>query len=57
MLHAAHGKHGAYGAGDGFCIEPQFMPNAVNLKGFEVPVLENGEAANHYIAYKFTRRA
>ncbi len=57
MLHAAHGKHGAYGAGDGFCLEPQFMPNAVNLKGFEVPVLENGEAANHYIAYKFTRRA
>lgn len=36
-----------------FALEPQFVPNAVNMQGFEVPVLEAGQEKSHYIRYKF----
>lgn len=48
------GKSGDYGAFGGFCLEPQFVPNAVNLQGFAVPVLKAGTPAGHYISYKIT---
>ena len=38
-------KHGA------FCIEPQFVPNAVNKPIYDSPIIKKGEEVTHYIAY------
>lgn len=48
-----NGKHGKYRNCQGFCLEPQYCPNAVNLSGFEKPVLRKGEIKRHYIKYVF----
>lgn len=51
------GKPAAYngrGGGCGFCLEPQFFPNAVNVEGFETPILKQGEIKTHYIKLNFT---
>ena len=40
----------------GFCLEPQFCPDGVNLSGFEKPVLKSCEVKKHYIHYKFSYR-
>ena len=37
----------------GFALEPQFVPNAVNMQGFDVPLLRAGEKKTHYIKYVF----
>lgn len=47
------GKTGNYKRWSGFCIEPQFCPNAINLSGFAKPVLKAGQTVSHYIEYKF----
>ena len=39
--------------GYGFCLEPQYFPNAINQAGFEKPVLKAGEEAKHFIKYSF----
>ena len=39
--------------GYGFCLEPQFFPNAVNEKGFETPFLKAGEEAVYTVRYQF----
>ena len=42
-----------YGKHTGFCLEPQYFPDAVNTEGFETPLIRAGETKKHYIRYKF----
>lgn len=49
------GKSGTYRKHQGFCLEPQYCPNAVNLSGFEKPVLNKGETGSHYIRYRLCK--
>lgn len=46
-------KSGHYGQWTGFCLEPQYMPNAVNMPNVDSPVIRAGEHKTHYIEYKF----
>lgn len=41
------------GGGCGFCLEPQFYPNAVNVKDFETPKLFAGQEKTYSITYRF----
>ena len=53
-LTECRGKNGAkYSTWQGFCLEPQFCPNAINMTGFDKPVLKAGETSSHYIRYTF----
>lgn len=53
-LGECRGKNGAkYSTWQGFCLEPQFCPNAINMTGFDKPVLEAGETRSHYVRYEF----
>ena len=36
-----------------FCLEPQFIPNGINMEGVEKAILKPGEAYSHYIKYSF----
>lgn len=47
------GKTRIYDKWAGFCLEPQFCPNAINMNGFENPILKAGENKSYYITYKF----
>lgn len=48
------GKNGhIYTKRDGFCLETQAEPNAVNEEAFHSPVLEKGETYSSYTAYRF----
>ena len=47
------GKNGVYSKHAGFCLEPQFCPNAINMQGFGKPILIVNKIAKHYIRYKF----
>ncbi len=38
-----------------FCLEPQFCPNAINLRDFAKPVINAGERVRHYIKYAFSK--
>lgn len=49
-----NGSGGELTPRDGFCLEPQFCPNSVNIAAFESPVLEAGETKVHYIHYVFS---
>lgn len=49
QLGGAKGKTRAYDKWAGFCLEPQYCPNAVNMTGFEKPVLKENEVKSHYI--------
>ncbi|MDE7083145.1 MAG: galactose mutarotase [Clostridia bacterium] len=42
------------GGGCGFCLEPQFYPNAINVDGFESPVINKDENKKHYIKFIFS---
>ena len=48
------GKTGEYHPREGFCLEPQYIPNAVNLPQFAFPLLKANEKKTHYIRYQFT---
>ena len=37
----------------GFCLEPQYFPNAVNVAQFDSPVIKPNEKKQHYIKYVF----
>lgn len=37
-------KYGNYQAG--FCLEPQYCPNAINMQGFDKPVLRKVKSKN-----------
>lgn len=56
MLGSCAGKTRDYSAWSGFCLEPQFCPNAINMDGFEKPVLKKGEPKRHYIKLAFEQR-
>lgn len=48
------GKGGAaYRGYCGFCMETQFVPNAVNCRGFRSPVFRKGEAYDSTTIYEF----
>ncbi len=47
------GKTRKYEKRDAFCLEPQYIPNAVNIPHFETPLLKKGERKTHYIRYQF----
>lgn len=48
------GKNGhLYDKRDGFCLETQVEPNAVNVENFHSPVLEEGEQYDSVTAYRF----
>lgn len=49
------GKGGAeYGIRHAFCMETQFIPNAVHCPGFEAPVLKAGNVYDRETIYRFT---
>lgn len=53
-LGGCKGKHDArYGKWAGFCLEPQYAPDAVNHDEFQKPLLEKGKIKKHCIEYKF----
>lgn len=52
-LKTCRGKTRVYGHWSGFCLEPQYCPNAVNMNGFDKPLLKAGESKSHYIRYDF----
>lgn len=50
-----HGKNGhVYDKRDGFCLETQTEPNAVNEEAFHSPILEKGELYRSETSYKFS---
>lgn len=51
-LKLTNGKTRTYDKHSGFCLEPQFMPNAINMDVTK-PILKANEIANYYIKYKF----
>ena len=53
QLNGVKGKSGIYNRYAGFCLEPQFCPNAINMQGFDKPILKAGEIKKHYIKYSF----
>jgi aldose 1-epimerase len=51
------GKNGhRYGKREGFCLETQVEPNAVNVEGFHSPVIEAGEKYASFTSYRFYRK-
>ncbi|MCH5162584.1 MAG: galactose mutarotase [Clostridiales bacterium] len=53
-LRGADGKTVKNGKWAGFCLEPQYCPNAINMEGFDKPILKKGEKKVHYIRYEFS---
>lgn len=47
------GKTHNYSQWAGFCLEPQYCPNAINMSGYEQPILNKGDIQKHYIKYEF----
>lgn len=52
-INPCKGKTINYEQWAGFCLEPQFCPNAINANGFEKPILEQGKERTHCIRYEF----
>ena len=55
QLNGVKGKSGIYNRYAGFCLEPQFCPNAINMQGFDKPILKAGEIKKHYIKFAFQK--
>lgn len=53
QLNEVKGKSGVYNQYAGFCLEPQFCPNAINMQDFEKPILKAGEIKKYHIKYSF----
>ena len=47
------GKSGEYAPKHGFCLEPQYFPNAINCQNFASPIIHKGEKKNCFIRYEF----
>ena len=48
------GKNGhVYRKRDGFCLETQVEPNAVNEEDFHSPIVEAGESYSSVTGYRF----
>ena len=54
QLNNVKGKSGTYNRYAGFCLEPQYCPNAINMDGFENPYLKAYEIKNHFILYNIS---
>ena len=52
-LHSVNGKSGKYDKWSGFCLEPQYCPNAINLDGFDKPIIRKNEKKSYFIQYRF----
>ena len=52
-LNGCSGKTIDYNKWAGFCLEPQYCPNAINMDNFEKPVLRKDEVKKHYIKFEF----
>lgn len=52
-LKPCKGKTRNYNQWAGFCLEPQYCPNAINMRGFEKPILKKNEVKRHYIKLAF----
>ena len=53
------GKSGYYNRNYGFCLETQFIPNAVNCPAYAAlgnPILERNQIYHYTTAYKFIIR-
>jgi aldose 1-epimerase len=48
------GRGGAFRQSDGFALEAQGLPNAINEPGFPSPILRPGETYRESIGYRFT---
>ena len=49
-----HCKFGVtYKGFGGFCLETQYFPNAMNVEGFEKPILKAGDVYESTTVYKF----
>ena len=49
-----NGKEGVvYEERTGFCLEPQYTPNAMNMEGFEKPLVKAGETYHFETVYRF----
>lgn len=56
FLDGVDGKNGhVYRHRSAFCLEPQYYPNAVNVKSFPSPILEQGVKSVHRIVYTLRR--
>ena len=55
QLNNVKGKSGIYNRYAGFCLEPQFCPNAINMQGFNKPTLKAGQIKKHYIKFAFQK--
>lgn len=54
FITAQTGKGGAsYGRRQGFCLEAQYYPNAVNQEGFASPLLRAGDTYRSETSYRF----
>ena len=50
-----HGKGGAvYQPRGGICLETQYVPNAINMEGFEKPLLKAGDIYRTETGYRFS---
>ncbi len=54
QLNSVTGKSGIYNKYAGFCLEPQYCPNAINMHGFEKPILLKNKSKTHFIRLTFT---
>lgn len=52
-LKPCNGKTILYDRYAGFCLEPQYCPNAINMEGFEKPVIKKGEYKTHFIRFEY----
>lgn len=52
-LKPCKGKTRNYAQWAGFCLEPQYCPNAINIRGFEKPILKKNEVKRHFIKFDF----
>ncbi|MBD5632287.1 MAG: galactose mutarotase [Clostridia bacterium] len=55
QLSGCNGKTIKYNQWAGFCLEPQYCPNAINMNGFDKPILKKGEERKHYINVIFNK--
>lgn len=53
QLNGVKGKSGIYNQYAGFCLEPQFCPNAINMQGFDKPILKAVIIKKYHIKYSF----
>ena len=53
QLNGCNGKTIKYNQWAGFCLEPQFCPNAINMTGFDKPILKKNISKFHYIKLIF----